>query len=201
MKQERAGTQSAVERIRAVFLELLTDRPLGRITVTQICREAGINRTTFYKHYLDVFDLMDKTEQDLLSSYQEAVGRIRMTGVVPVLTEMLQILRQNMEHYWPLFGKNGDPSFSGRLIGSVYPLFADNPMFADSRKYDDDVKKLLYCYLSGGCTAMLTYWVQYGKTRSPEEMAVVMDELIRITMTGVKEHFADFAGRTERKIE
>lgn len=192
MKQERA-----VERIREVFLKLLADRPTSRITVTQICREAGINRTTFYKHYVDVFDLLDKTEQDLLSSYQEAVGRIRVTGVVPALTEMLQILRQSMEHYWPLFGENGDPSLAGRLVGSVYPLFAGNPMFADSRKYDEDVKKLLYCYLSGGCTAMLTYWVQYGKSRSPEEMAVIMDELIHITINGVKAHLGDFAGKTE----
>ena len=191
-KREDARIRSTKSRVQEVFLELLQEKPVSRISVTQICKEAQINRTTFYKPYLDVFDLMDKTCQDLQTSFKEAVGRIRITGIVQTLTQILQILQENLAHYWPLFGPNGDPTLAGRLIGSCYPLFADNPMFADSREYDDDLKKILYCYLSGGCTAMLTFWVQYGQKRSPEEMAVIMDELIRITMAGVSEHLDVF---------
>lgn len=196
-KREDARIRSTKGRVQEIFLQHLREKPASRISVTQICKEAGINRTTFYKHYLDVFDLLDKTERELQTSFREAVGRIQVTGVVQTLTEILQILQQNMARYWPLFGPNGDPALAGRLIGSCYPLFADNPMFADSREYDDDLKKILYCYVSGGCMAMLTYWVQYGQKRSSEEMAVIMDELIRITMAGVREHLEVFRQGTK----
>ena len=123
-KREDARIRSTKGRVQEIFLQHLREKPASRISVTQICKEAGINRTTFYKHYLDVFDLLDKTERELQTSFREAVGRIRVTGVVQTLTEILQILQQNMVRYWPLFGPNGDPALAGRLIGSCYPLFA-----------------------------------------------------------------------------
>jgi hypothetical protein len=39
--------------------------------------------------------------------------------------------------------------------------------------------------------------MQYGQKRSPEEMAVIMDELIRITMAGVREHLEVFRQGTK----
>lgn len=41
------------------FLELLKQKPVSKITVTELCELAQINRATFYKHYLDVQDLME----------------------------------------------------------------------------------------------------------------------------------------------
>ncbi len=88
-KREDARIRSTKGRVQEIFLQHLREKPASRISVTQICKEAGINRTTFYKHYLDVFDLLDKTERELQTSFREAVGRIRVTGVVQTLTEIL----------------------------------------------------------------------------------------------------------------
>lgn len=46
--------------IETSFLELLEEKPVSRITVTQLCERAQINRATFYKHYLDIPDLLEK---------------------------------------------------------------------------------------------------------------------------------------------
>ena len=48
------------EKIEAVYRELRQNLPLEKISVSKICKEAGINRSSFYYHYLDVFDLNDK---------------------------------------------------------------------------------------------------------------------------------------------
>ena len=44
----------------------LTEKELSKVTVQEISDTADINRATFYKHYLDVYDLYDKLEQDIL---------------------------------------------------------------------------------------------------------------------------------------
>ncbi len=53
------------------FLELRTDQPLEKITVKELCEKAEINKSTFYKHYTDVFDLSSrlesKTIEDILN--------------------------------------------------------------------------------------------------------------------------------------
>ena len=46
------------------FLNLLEEKDISKITVTEICKIADINRATFYRYYLDVYDLKDKIEDD-----------------------------------------------------------------------------------------------------------------------------------------
>ena len=46
--------------IRWAIAKLLEQHSFEEISVTMICREAAINRGTFYLHYLDKYDMMDK---------------------------------------------------------------------------------------------------------------------------------------------
>lgn len=55
-------------RIREAFLACLAEKPVSKITVKELCDMAEINRATFYKHYADPFDLLDKLEGEALSS-------------------------------------------------------------------------------------------------------------------------------------
>ena len=47
-----------------MFVQLVQTKEINQISVTEICKKANINRSTFYANYLDVYDLADKiTEQ------------------------------------------------------------------------------------------------------------------------------------------
>ncbi len=48
------------------FLELRAYQPLEKITVKELCEKAEINKSTFYKHYTDVFDLSDQLETETI---------------------------------------------------------------------------------------------------------------------------------------
>ncbi len=61
--------------IRESFLELRNEMPLEKIRVKDICDKALINKSTFYKHYSDVFDLSDKMEDEFISSIINIEGR------------------------------------------------------------------------------------------------------------------------------
>ena len=62
-------SQRTKQVISESFLELLKGKPASRITVTEICSMASINRATFYKHYLDVPDLQVSLENEILSDF------------------------------------------------------------------------------------------------------------------------------------
>lgn len=53
-------------KISSAFLALLEEQPFSKISVSMIIKKAGVNRSTFYAHYLDKFDLLDQIEIDLL---------------------------------------------------------------------------------------------------------------------------------------
>ena len=53
------------EKIEKVFLQLLQTQELHQIRVSQICQEAGLNRTTFYANYEDIYALADSIRDKL----------------------------------------------------------------------------------------------------------------------------------------
>ena len=63
------------KRIETAFMKLLQNQELNTITVTELCRLASVNRTTFYSNYLDVYDLADtvqrKLEEEVSVLYKE----------------------------------------------------------------------------------------------------------------------------------
>ena len=59
--------------IKDAFISLLKEKPLNKITVKEICGLAEINRATFYKHYCDPFDLLEKMEQEILSNLRQGL--------------------------------------------------------------------------------------------------------------------------------
>ena len=59
MNSYDARVRYTLKVIEDSFLELLGKKPLTKITVTELCQTSQINRATFYKHYLDIPDLLE----------------------------------------------------------------------------------------------------------------------------------------------
>ena len=49
-----------------VFCELTKDKKLNEITIKELCAKADINKSTFYLHYRDIYDLAETIENELI---------------------------------------------------------------------------------------------------------------------------------------
>ena len=69
--------RESMERIEKVFIELLQTKELNEISVSDICKRAGLNITTFYANYTDIYGLADtirdKLEVAVSDLYKEEV--------------------------------------------------------------------------------------------------------------------------------
>ena len=54
--------------IHNTFLELRSKKPLEKITIKELCEKAQINKSTFYSHYKDIYDLSDQLETDVVEA-------------------------------------------------------------------------------------------------------------------------------------
>ena len=80
--------------------ELLSEKELRKITVQEIADGADVNRVTFYKHYLDIYDLYEQTEKSVLSElgllilgYQENHAEDFSTGMVDYIFDNQKIFK------------------------------------------------------------------------------------------------------------
>ena len=55
------------EKIEKIFIELIQTKELNEISVSDICKKAKLNRTTFYSNYIDIYDLANKIKETLFN--------------------------------------------------------------------------------------------------------------------------------------
>lgn len=94
MDRRQAKTQA---QIKQVFIQLLSQQPLDKITVAQLATSADINRGTFYRHYRDIYDLHDQIVTILITDMTKIFSQN-----YPVTTEnyaILKTLSYQLVHY------------------------------------------------------------------------------------------------------
>ena len=102
--------------IKQSLTELLKTKPLKKITVKEICEKAEINRATFYKHYLDVYDLLDQIENQFIEELKQALKAEHNRQPKVIFNLIMSSLQKDSETYKALFSEHGDPEFRLRIL-------------------------------------------------------------------------------------
>lgn len=166
-------SQRTKQVISESFLELLKGKPASRITVTEICSTASINRATFYKHYLDIPDLQASLEEEILSDFATFLQNCRFSDNVKyktVLIEMLTYLHKYGSRFYLLCSGNAGSDLPAKTF-RLFNDFAFPIMRQKLPELEDEKAKLLYQFLTHGCGALLVSWLRGDSKLSAEEVA------------------------------
>ena len=102
VKNNRLNRETDEKIIRAVYAMMTREhRPIGKITVREICERTGIHRSTFYAHYRDVFDLVEKVEKSMSRQLTETFFR-KLDEKAPArdcFAEIFAFIREHREFY------------------------------------------------------------------------------------------------------
>ena len=66
--------------IREAYMELLKEKDLSKITVTDIIKRADLNRATFYAHYPDVRGVTEEIENEIIGKILEVLKEFQFTS-------------------------------------------------------------------------------------------------------------------------
>ena len=91
------------ERLKEALLRLLARRDILDVTVSRLCQEAGVNRSTFYSHYDSIGDLMEELEQEIGANLMRRFRGDNYDGEHPFspghLLPILEHIRDNRDFY------------------------------------------------------------------------------------------------------
>lgn len=154
------------------LVHLLRQKPLSKITVKEICEEADVNRSTFYAHYDDQFDLLEKIEQEVIANIEAGLNEYDFSNDDEAL-EMIEILlnyaSDNFELFYTLLIINRDHSFEKRVMDLARKYLIKN------WKNIEEVDAMLYEYggtfVISGSIYVIKQWMVNRMDRSPKEIA------------------------------
>ena len=146
--------QKTRKAIRDALAELMTEKELDKVTVTDITAIADINRGTFYKHYLDIYDLYDKTEQEILVEIGMLVLRLEELPPDKFFAGLIDYIDDNRTVFRMIFSPNGSDVLRTKFSKCMDGLFRKQ----ESEKLGIDLNnndlRYLSCYRSQGCIAV-----------------------------------------------
>ena len=160
------------QKFQQILLDLLKEKPLNRITVREICGQAGVNRSTFYEHYADIYDMMEKSElamaQGLGEKFQVCVNAENFL-MPEIVCLFFEYIFENQEFY-----KYYLTDCSRDTIALGFKYIRDNFVKPCSLRYGLKKESWISYYAEfflSGTIAMIQRWLEDGCRETPQEMA------------------------------
>lgn len=145
------------------YLSLLGDQRYDKVKVKDILERSGVVRSTFYAHFQDAYDVLDRIERQLLerlSLYQSSDKQARMQFAGMPFESMVNwfsVCLDLREVVAPVMGDNGDPYFLRRLQGQMRQEL--NNMMNDDGVPQDDKRPFYVELCMAGYVGILSYLV------------------------------------------
>ncbi len=163
--------------LKDALVQLMQKQHISEISVRSLCELADINRSTFYAHYTDPFDLLRQIGQEVMENLKSHLEKQDYQHNRPLsaqmLTQILEYAKDNAEVFKVLFSENCDFDFQKDIMDlSQIVSFQLNP------KYDEQVRGYITVYGITGCMSLLQKWLQGGMIEPPEKISEIFLQLL-----------------------
>ena len=174
------------QQLQHCLAVLLKEKKIQEITVREITEMADLNRGTFYLHYKDVFDLLEKVELELLDELDGTLQRYQASDLHQklslIFTDLFVCVQENAEMVQILLGENGDLNFVNQVKERVREKCLKD-WFELFNSQDSQLFDAFNAFVVSGCLGLVTYWLQNGMKESPKELAQIAEQIM---MHGIK---------------
>ncbi|TGA97955.1 TetR/AcrR family transcriptional regulator [Sporolactobacillus shoreae] len=167
--------------IQSHFLELLLQKNFNEITVIDIAKAANIGRGTFYLHYIDKFDLLEKVMEEGLSEtvshFQPETyfdnGRAIPDRMIHFVLSMFGHFRENERFFRAMLFNKGIPNFKSRMQQLFLSKFRReiSSMVPMTSGVDPITMEILPVFISSGMIGLVEWWFRNNMRISEKDMA------------------------------
>ena len=173
MNRSESKFQNTANKMGGALISLLENKDFTDITIMDICNKAGVNRSTFYAHYDNTYDLLKETYQGMIGNFlnectfDESVDLSNMhklnkddlNFITPkYLMPYLEYIRAH-KRLFKIYAENASAFEANEMDDYIIEnLFV--PIYA---KYGVRDKKLIYYmqkYFLKGIDAIINEWVR-----------------------------------------
>ena len=158
--------------IREALIRLMQSKPVARVTTTELCKEADVNRNTFYVHYSTPEDVLAEIEEEFLTELSAMLEVSQAEGGVTLaMCRAIDAGRERWRAVW-----HGDP----RLLDRALDLCCEQTLeYWDSQEITNREEAALYLrFITRGASGVVGDWLDEGCRMSPEQMSELIERFV-----------------------
>lgn len=177
MEKENRRVRYTKMVLRESLLSLLEKKPISKITVSELCQIADINRGTFYSYYQDVFDLLEKIEDEFYLSIFTSIAQSKTIKTnTDLLCRIFEAIAGNGDLCRVLFGEYGDKAFLQKCC-SIQRDRIVSEWRSYTKEIDENQLEYIYSYMVDGSVGILQRWIKNGFAEKPGDLAAFVVKL------------------------
>lgn len=175
MRKARQDSINSKQYIMEAVTLLIEKQDIEDITVTDICKKAGVARVTFYKYYTSIYDVMNASVEKELNSFirylsgKDQREHLTLELFTQLMTNKLSERRLPLER---LVNSNALSILLDYFTYAVQSLSASNTLF------HDQLDRSSVLFVAGGMFNMVIEWIREGFQEPAETLAKRMAETI-----------------------
>lgn len=168
--------------------KLMEQKPLSKITVTDITEECGINRHTFYYHFQDIFDLV---EWIYLTEAEEAISAPGAPGSWEEGLRRLFTYGQENKRFvmgtYESFQKEHLQKFTQKHVEIlVCKVLSER---AESQDIPDSSIEFLISFYTYAYTGVILNWIENGMKEDPDTVIKMLARTLTVTFRDLQRQF------------
>ncbi len=165
--------------LKESLITLLADKPISAVTVKEVCEKADINRSTFYTHYSDQYDLLEKIEEEItedMANYLNRYSYMIEEESIQLTQKILEYITDNKIVFRTLLNRNASPTFEKHMMKLTRQFMMNNWRAGSHVKEGDS--KYLSTFVISGAIHVIKDWIENDMDKLPEEMALMINNFI-----------------------
>ncbi len=160
------------------MLRMLAEQTISKISITDLCKESGVNRATFYKHYESPVMILREIAWDYATQmrtiYETSPKNTREERDI-AMASCLRFLYERKAEVRLLFSKNAENCISGFGLEVVNDFLAKNKDLLRAKFGSNEDDYYLYAILtSSAAYGLLQIWLVEDIRKTPEEIVAVL---------------------------
>ena len=176
-KKTDRRTLKTRKAIYNVLMELLLQKELHKVTVQEISDLADINRTTFYKHFLDIYDVYEKLTKIILSDVAGMLTQRGENTPSAFYHDMLNYVSEHAVYFTMIFSPYNTSGLYQNLLNmfiGIEGLVLSEQLGSD---YPEHILTFVVRYHVNGCFAVIADWLTSGFERSQDYIVQMLSDL------------------------
>ena len=165
-----ARNSYVIEQITRALTGLLRAKPIGEVSISELCAAAGVGRASFYRNFDSKEAVLQRQDEALLRRWQRdydtAKVRALAEGREPdnLVVSLLMLYKENRDFYTLVYRNN-----SRILLGTILKICGPVPEDANATAYAK-------AFIAYGIYGAVSEWIRRGMTESAEELAALLDQ-------------------------
>lgn len=166
--------------IFTAFAQLLAEKDLSHITITDIANKADINRKTFYNYYTNIYEVMEEIENLTVSTFEKKLDQIEFEDmssfINQLFVEFTETINSDLEFFSHLFKTNNRSVLIKKIVDSLKEYIMKR--IEEKQEIDVDMFNMIADFCVPGIISVYMNWFMSNRSVSIETLSSHLTQLI-----------------------